>query len=93
MRSFGRQCRGQAKIFVKLVRHTETRLLEIGSAIAPLAQEAQQTLDQATHLRASTQERLASELSRAIATHHRISKQSRRLTQGKRLSHCKIVNA
>jgi len=93
MRSFGRQCRGQAKIFVKLVRHTETRLLEVGSAIAHLAQEAQQTLDQAPHLSASTQERLGSELSIATQRHHRISKQSRRLTQGRRLSHCKIVNA
>jgi hypothetical protein len=93
MRSFGRQCRGQAKIFVKLVRHTETQLLEVGSAIAHLAQEAQQTLHTATHLSAATQERLASDLSQAIQAHQRISRQSRRLIQGKRLSHCKIVNA
>jgi hypothetical protein len=25
MRGFGRQCRGQGKIFVQLVRHTETQ--------------------------------------------------------------------
>lgn len=93
MRSFGRQCRGQAKVFVKLVRHTETRLLEVGGAIAQLAQDAQQTLGKATHLSASIQERLASDLSTATWAHHQISKQSRRLTQGKRLSHCKIVNA
>ena len=67
--------------------------MEVGSAIAQLAQEAQQTLDTATRLSASTQERLASDLSTAIEAHHRISKQSRRLTQGKRLSHWKIVNA
>jgi hypothetical protein len=93
MRAFGRQCRGQAKVFVKLVRHTETQLLEAGSAIAQLAQTAQQTLDQATHLSAATQKRLANDLRQAIEAHQRISKQSRRLTQGKRLSHCKIVNA
>jgi hypothetical protein len=93
MRSFGRQCRGQAKIFVQLVRHTETRLFEVGSAIAHLAQEAQQILDKATHLSAATQQRLASELRQAIAAPYRISKQSQRLIQGKRLSHCKIVNA
>lgn len=93
MRSFGRQCRGQAKVFVKLVRHTETRLLEVGGAIAQLAQEAQQILDKATHLSASTQERLDSDLNTAIRAHHQISKQSRRLTRGKRLNHCKIVNA
>jgi hypothetical protein len=93
MRCFGRQCRGQAKIFVQLVRHTATRLLEGGSAIAQLAQDAQQMLDQATHLRTATQERLASDLSQAIQAPHRISKQSQRLTQGKRRSHCHIVNA
>jgi hypothetical protein len=93
MRGFGRQCRGQGKVFVTLVRHTETQLLAVGSAIAQLAQEAQQTLYQATHLSASTQERLASDLSTAIQAHQQIRKQSRRLTQGQRLSQCKIVNA
>jgi hypothetical protein len=93
MRGFGRQCRGRGKVFVELVRQTERQLLEVGSAIAQLAQEAQQTLYKAPHLRASTQERLDSDLSLAIEAHQRISQQSRRLTQGKRLSHCKIVNA
>jgi hypothetical protein len=93
MRSFGRQCRGQAKVFVKLVRHTATRLLGVGSAVAQLAQEAQQTLDKATHLSASTQARLASDLSTATRAPHRISQQSRRLTQGQRLSHGKIAHA
>jgi hypothetical protein len=93
MRCFGRQCRGQGKVFVKLVRHTEMQLLEVGSAIAQLAQEAQQTLSKATHLRDATQERLANALRSAIQAHQQISKQSRRLTQGKRLGQCKIVNA
>jgi hypothetical protein len=93
MRCFGRQCRGQGKIFVKLVRHTETQLLEVGSAVATLAQEAHQALQQASHLRESTRERLARDLSAAQEAHRHISTQSRRLTQGKKLPHCKIVNA
>jgi hypothetical protein len=93
MRCFGRQCRGQGKIFVKLVRHTETHLLEVGSSIATLAQEAHQALQQASHLRESTRERLARDLSMAQEAHRHISAQSRRLTQGKKLPHCKIVNA
>jgi len=93
MRCFGRQCRGQGKVFVKLVRQTEGQLLEVGSSIAYLAHEVQQCLHKTTHLSTSTQERLASDLSTAIQVHHQIRKQSRRLTQGQRLSHCKIVNA
>jgi hypothetical protein len=93
MRSFGRQCRGQGKVFVKLVRQTEKQLLEAGHAIVQLASDAQQTLDQATQGSPSRGERLASELSHALQAHHQITQQSKRLTQGKRLSHCKIVNA
>ena len=93
MRRFGRQCRGQGKIFVKLVRHTETQLLACGSAIAALAQEAHQALQQAPHLSAAKRERLARALRTAQEAHQQISTQSRRLTQGKKLSHCKIVNA
>lgn len=93
MRGFGRQCRGQAKVFVKLVRQTETQLLEAGSSIAELAQQAKQTLDTATYLSPSTQKRLTTDLSTATLAHHQISQQSRRLTQGKQLNHRKIVNA
>jgi hypothetical protein len=93
MRCFGRQCRGQGKVFVKLVRQTETRLLEVGSSMATLAQQAHQALEKATQLSASTREHLASDLSAAQAAHQQISTPSCRLTQGKRLSHCKIVNA
>ena len=53
MRRFGRQCRGQGKIFVTLVRQTETELLVLGSAIAVLVQEAHQALQQAPHLSAA----------------------------------------
>jgi hypothetical protein len=93
MRRFGRQCRGQGKIFVKLVQQTETQLLEVGSSIATLAQEAHQALQQASHLRVSKRERLASALRTAQEAHRQISTQSRQLTQGKKLPHCKIVNA
>jgi hypothetical protein len=67
--------------------------LEVSSALATLAQEARQPLQQATHLRATTQERLTRDLSAAQEAHQQISTQSRRLTQGKRLRHHKIVNA
>jgi ABC-type transporter Mla subunit MlaD len=93
MRRFGRQCRGQGKIFVKLVRQTETQLLERCSSIAALVQEAHQALQTASHLSAATRERLARDLSAAQEAHQQISTQSRRLTQGKKLPHCKIVNA
>jgi hypothetical protein len=93
MHRFGRQCRGQGKIFVKLVRQTETQLLERGSAIAALAQEAHQALQQAPHLSAAKRERLARALRTAQEAQQQISTQSRRLTQGKKLPHCKIVNA
>jgi hypothetical protein len=93
MRGFGRQCRGQGKGFVKLVRHTETQLLEVGNSSATLAQEAHQALPQAPPLRVSTRERLAKDLRAAQEAHRHISTQWRRLTQGKKLPHGKIVNA
>ena len=93
MRRFGRQCRGQGKVFVKLVRQTETQLLEVGSTIAHLAHAAQQSLHQATALSDHKRQRLANDLLVATQAHQQISKQSRQLTQGQRLSHCKIVNA
>src|SRR5262245_45634394 len=93
MRRFGRQCRGQSKVFVKLVRQTETQLLEVGSSLATLAQEAQQTLMKAPSLSEAMRERLTSDLSTATQAHQQIRTQSRRLTQGKGLPHCKIVNA
>jgi hypothetical protein len=93
MHGFGRQCRGQSKVFVKLVRHNETQLLELGTPIVLLAQQAQQALQKASHLHPSTRERLASALGTALEAHQHIRKQSQRLTQGKGLRHCKIVNA
>ena len=51
MRSFGRQCRGQGKVFVTLVRQTERQLLDLGSSIENWAQDAKELLHQDTHLR------------------------------------------
>jgi hypothetical protein len=93
MRRFGRQCRGMGKVFVTLVRQTETRLLEMGAQVLPLAQGAQDYLHGATHVSADQRVRLSTQLTAALDAHHRIAHQSRRLTQGKALSQCKIVNA
>ena len=50
MRRFGRQCRGQGKVFVTLVRQTETQLLTTGSPVVPLARTAQAQVQSTTHL-------------------------------------------
>ncbi len=44
MRRFGRQCRGMGKVFVTLVRQTETHLLELGQPVLTLAKTAQACL-------------------------------------------------
>jgi hypothetical protein len=93
MHRFGRQCRGMDKVFVTLVRQTETQLLALGEQVLPLARAAQQRLHGATPLSKEQQARLDAQLTAALAAHHRIAHQSRRLTQGKALPHCKIVNA
>jgi Transposase DDE domain len=93
MRRFGRQCRGHGKVLVTLVRQTEQQLLQLGSPIAALAQAAQQGLQRAPHLAEPQRDRLARHLQAALEAQHAIRTQARRLTQGKRLHHCKIVNA
>jgi hypothetical protein len=93
MRGFGRQCRGHGHVFVKLVRHTEQQLLELGQPITALGHQAQQLLTQATALSDSTRQRLTEAFSMAISRHAHIRKQSTQLTQGKKLCHAKLVNA
>jgi hypothetical protein len=93
MRRFGRQCRGLGKVFVTLVRPTETPWLELGQPVLTLARAAQDSLHGATPLSADQRARLDTQLTTALQAHHRIAPQSRRLTQGKSLPHCKIVNA
>jgi hypothetical protein len=91
MRRFGRQCRGQSKVFVSLVRQTETQLLTTGSPVVGLARAAQ--VQSAPHLAEEQRTRLVTQLTVALAVHAQIATQSRPLTQGKALSQCKIVNA
>jgi len=93
MRRFGRQCRGQGKVFVSLVRQTETQLLATGQPVVGLARTAQACVQDAAHLTEDQQGRLATQLTAALAAHHQIASQSRRLTHGKPLTQCKIVNA
>jgi hypothetical protein len=93
MRRFGRQCRGMGKVFVTLVRQTERQLLEMGAPVPTLARAAQECLHGAPPLSDEQQARLDTQLTVALEAHHRIAHQSRRLTQGKALPHCKIVNA
>jgi hypothetical protein len=93
MRRFGRQCRGQGQVFVSLVRQTETQLLQAGQPVVGLAQAAQAYVQGAAHLTEDQQGRLATHLAGALAAHHQILTQSRRLTNGKTLTQCKIVNA
>jgi hypothetical protein len=93
MRGFGRQCRGQGQVLVKLVRQTEQTLLQLGEPIAALGQQAQAILDRATTLSDTQRKRVAEVLNAALSSHARIRKQSTRLIHGQKLPHCKLVNA
>jgi hypothetical protein len=93
MRRFGRQCRGMGKVFVTLVRQTETQLRAMGQQVLPLARAAQECLYGVPQLSEDQRARLDTQLMAALEAHQRIEPQSRRLTQGKALPHCKMVNA
>ncbi len=93
MRRFGRQCRGQGKVFVRVVRQTETQLLESGQPVVELARAAQACVHSAGHLTESHRTRLDTQLQAALTAHQQIATQSRRLTHGKPLPQCKLVNA
>ena len=93
MRGFGRQCRGQGKVFVRLVRQTERHLLDLGESIETWTQEAKELLHQNTKLSEMQREHLLRDLEAASDAHRQVVKQSQRLTQGKKLGQCKIVNA
>ena len=93
MRGFGRQCRGQSKVFVKLVRQTEQRLLDVGESIETWSQEMKDLLYQDAQLSEAQRQHLLRDLQAASDTHRQVVKQSQRLTQGKKLCQCKIVNA
>ena len=93
MRRFGRQCRGMGNVFVTLVRHTETQLLERGRQVLPLARAVQARLHRMPQLAEVQRGRMDLQLTAALEAHERIAHQSRRLTQGKVLPHGKLVNA
>jgi hypothetical protein len=93
MRRFGRQCRGHGKVFVRLVRQTETQLLTTGEPVVTLAQSAQAQVHTATELTADQRARWDTTLTLALVAHQQIATQSRCLTHGKPLTRCKIVNA
>jgi hypothetical protein len=93
MRRFGRQCRGQGKVLLRLVRETEARLLDIGQPVFAMAQDAQAGLPSATALSEPRRQHLTTALKEALLAHEHIAQQSRQLIHGKRLGHCKIVKA
>jgi hypothetical protein len=93
MRRFGRQCRGQGKVFVSLVRQTEAQLLTTGAPVEALAHTAQTQAQSAAELTADQRTRWDTTLTGALTAHDQIATQSRRLTHGKPLTRCKIVNA
>lgn len=93
MRRFGRQCRGQGKVFVSLVRQTETHLLTTGAPVVALARTAQVQVQTAPELTEDQRARWDVILTLALRAHQQIVTQSRRLTHGKPLTQCKIVNA
>jgi hypothetical protein len=76
-----------------LVRQTETQVLETGHQVVGLAQAAQAQVQSAGQLAEDQRTRLATQLQGALAAHPQIATQSRRLTPGKPLGQCKIVNA
>jgi hypothetical protein len=81
------------KVFVTLVRQTETQLLERGRQVLPLARAVQARLHSMMQLSQDQRARLDTQITAALEAHQRIAHQSRRLTQGKALTRCKIVNA
>ena len=93
MRRFGRQCRGQGKVFVNLVRQTEQHLLDLGESIETWTQEAKDLLHQDAQLSEAQRQHLLGDLEAASKAHRQVVKQSQRLTQGKKWGQFKIVNA
>jgi hypothetical protein len=93
MRGFGRRCRGQGRVFVTLVRQTEHQLLALGEPITTFGLKAKERLEHTLTLSEAQRQRLTLALSTAMSHHAHIRKQSTQLTQGKKLSHFKLVNA
>jgi hypothetical protein len=76
MHRFGRQRRGQGKIFVKLVRETEHHLLALGESIAAWTLQARECLHQ-DHVRSQAQrECLLRDLEATRTAHRHITKRN-----------------
>ena len=71
-RRFGRQCRGQGKVFVSLVRQTEPQLLTTGAPVVTLAPTAQAQIQSAAALTAEQRERWDTTLTGTLATHQQL---------------------
>ena len=93
MRGFGRRCRGQGHVFVTLVRQTERQLLTLGESLHTFGLKAQECLADPITFSEAQRQRLTVALTTALSHHEHIRQPSTRLTQGKKLSHCKLVNA
>src|ERR671914_2829097 len=76
MRRFGRQCRGQGKVFVNLVRQTEQHLLDLGESIETWTEQARTYLHQDRTRSQAQRERLLRELVASCDAHRHITKQS-----------------
>jgi len=93
MRRCGRQCRGQGKGFVSVVRQPEPQLLESGQPVGERARAAQACVHRAGPLTESQRTRLDTQLQAARTAHPQSATQSRRLTHGKPLPQCQLVTA
>ena len=93
MRGVGRSCRGQGQVFVTLVRQTAQQLLARGPPSQLCALQAKEHLEQTLTLREAQRQRLTLALTTAMSHHADIRKPSTRLTQGKQLSPCTLINA
>ncbi len=93
LRRFGRQCRGQGKVFVKLVRATERHLFELGDPMEGWMQQAREFLHQDGTWSPAQRERLLRDLEATSTAQRHITKQSQCLTQGNKLPQGKIVHA
>jgi hypothetical protein len=78
---------------VTLVRQTEHQLLALGEPIKAFGLKTTECLAHTRTLSAVQRQRLTRALTTAMSHHDHIRQQSTRLTHGKKLRHCKLVNA
>jgi hypothetical protein len=80
-------------VCVTRVRQTETQRVERGHQVLPRARAVQTRLDRMTQLSEAQRTRLSPQLTGALESHQRSEHQSRRLTQGKAVTHGQLGNA